>query len=284
MMEQWVYLNDRYVREEDAKVAIEDRGFQFGDGLYEVARVYHGQIFALDAHIARMRQGASEIELDFPWTDQQLADILTEIVERNGLEDGIVYWQLTRGACPRLHTFPADVPPTFVAYSREWKTNAKHWEQGVKVSIQPDKRWLMCNVKTVNLLANVLAKEAAKRVGAVEALLEREGIGVVEGSSANLFIVKDGQVKTPPLSNLILPGITRSIVVELINKLGLDYQACYFSKQELLEADEVFITSTSVEVMPVVEVDEHIIANHQPGPITKQLLAEFRSLIFIPHQ
>lgn len=275
-MTRWAVVNGSFVDYSEAKVPVEDRGLQFGDGLYEVARIYRGSAFLLEEHLARMVSGAKEIELAFPWDERELVNILNELIERNGVEEGLLYWQITRGVAPRLHTFPANTHPTLIAYTLDFTPNPANWEKGIKVSIQPDKRWLMCNVKTVNLLGNVLAKEAAKRQGAAEALMEREGYGVIEASSSNLFIISEGVVKTPPLSPLILPGITRKVVLKLIERLGLTLKEGYFSKEELLKADEVFITSTSVEVTPVVQVDDTQIGDGKPGAITSKLIEAYR--------
>ncbi len=278
-MPQWAFVNDDFRPFSEAAFPLEDRGTQFGDGVYEVARIYRGTMFGFADHVQRMLTGADLIAIEHNWSVENLRPVFTELIRRNEQQDGIVYWQLTRGTAPRNHVFPHGVAANFMAYTRDYPDLSASWENGIKVIIAKDIRWLMCHVKSVNLLPNVLAKDAAARQGAGEALFEREGLGVIEGGSSNLFIVKDGVLKTPPLSEHILPGITRNYVLQLAAAAGIPAEQSYFSRQELLAADEVFITSTGVEVMPVVKVDEAVIADGVPGPLTRTLQQRYEAMI-----
>ncbi len=278
-MPQWAFVNNEFRPFSEAALPIEDRGTQFGDGVYEVARVYRGTMFGLEDHVQRMLQGAAVIEIEHKWTVDSLRTIFKELIARNDQQDGIVYWQLTRGTAPRNHVFPHGVEANLMAYTRDYPNLSASWENGIKVIVTKDIRWLMCHVKSVNLLPNVLAKDAAARQGAGEALFEREGFGVIEGGSSNVFMIKDGVLKTPPLSHHILPGITRSYVLQLAAAAGIPAEEAYFGRQELVAADEVFITSTGIEVMPVVEVAEAVIGNGAPGPLTRTLQQAYEGKI-----
>lgn len=278
-MPAWAYVNGKFVPFEEASLPVEDRATQFGDGVYEVARIYEGVPFAFSDHVQRMQKGASIIGIPWPWEEAELQTMVDELIARNNQQDGIVYWQVSRGTAPRSHVFPPQADPNLIAYTRDYPDHAAAWEQGVKVTIERDVRWLLCHVKSVNLLGNVLAKEAAASKGGAEALLEREGYGIVEGGSSNVFIVKDGVLATPPLSELILPGITRSYVLEIAAEQGMSAAERYISREELLQADEVFFTSTGVEVMPVAAADGHTIGSGALGPVTKQLLAAYKERV-----
>ena len=274
-----VYINGHFYPESKAQISVNDRGLQFGDGIYEVARIYSGRVFGLDEHLQRMMAGASAIQIPLPWSKDELQEIVLEAVRQNEIHDGLIYWQLTRGTAPRSHAFPAQVQPNLIAYPLAFTPNPQLGEKGIQATIEPDRRWLMCNVKSTNLLGNVLAKETAKQKGAQEALLERDGYGVIEGSSSNLYIVQDETVRTAPLSNLILPGITRHFVLKVAQELEIPVIEDYFDRAQLYEAHEVFISSTSLEVMPVVKIDDQTIGTGKPGPVTRRLQAGFKKFV-----
>ncbi|ADL07610.1 D-amino-acid transaminase [Thermosediminibacter oceani] len=277
-MEAVVYLNGERVDYADARVSVEDRGFQFGDGLYEVVRVYGGRFFYLNRHLKRLQKGAEEIYMELDFGLDRLRDVCKKAVVESGFKDASVYIQVTRGVAPRQHAFPEKSSCTWVVIVRQAKPQPdEFYENGVKVITVPDERWTRCNIKTVQLIANCIAKEKAKRAGAYEAVFHRGGI-VTEGSSSNLFIVKDRKLFTHPANNLILHGITRSVVLEIAEKLGFDVVEEAFSLDRLFDADEAFVTGTMTEVMPIVKVDGKMIGDGVPGEMTRDIMREFRKL------
>jgi len=273
-----VYLNGNRVDYSDAKVSIEDRGFQFGDGIYEVIRVYQGKFFYLDRHLERLAKGAKEIYLDLDFGIDKLETVCRQAVRESGYQNATVYIQVTRGAYPREHTFPQNTKCTWVVVVRETKANPpEFYEQGVYAITVPDERWTRCNIKTVQLLPNSIAKEKAKRAGAYEAIFHR-GDCVTEASSSNVFIVKNKKLYTHPAVNLILHGITRRIVLEIAEKNHIEYSEEVFTLKDLFDADEIFVTGTTTEIMPIVKVDGKIIGDGVPGEITRFIKEEFYKL------
>lgn len=271
-MQQYVFLNDRWVRPEQAVVSFDDRGFQLADGIYEVVRVYAGRPFALQRHLERLARSAREIQLPLPMKADELADIIREAPARRGLSDAQVYIQVTRGAAERVHHFPPSSQSTLIVYASEARMQPREaYEGGLAAIIVPDERWLRCDIKSIMLLANGLAKEQARRAGVIEALLERDGIGMTEGSSSNLFIVQDGVLITAPAGPYILRGITRDIVLTLAHADAVPVAERFFTRTELLSAEEAFLTSTNMEVLPLTKIDDQIIGAGSPGPVTERL-------------
>ena len=273
------FVNGRFMPLEEATVPVEDRGFQFGDGVYEVIRTYHGKPFQLDAHLIRFERSAGAIDLPLPWILQQWAAHVQEGVRRSGYAESKVYLQLTRGAAPRDHAFPASVKPTAVMTVRELKPmDPTRQAAGVAVMTMDDWRWGRCDIKSVNLLPNVMARQKAAQAGAFEAIFVRHG-QVTEGAVSNVMIVKAGRVLTAPGGEQILSGVTRTLVLELARKEGLPVEERFVSREELLHADEVFLTSTTIEVLPVIRVDGGPVGSGKPGPVTQKLQAAFRRFI-----
>jgi len=273
------FVNGRFTPLAEATVSIEDRGFQFGDGIYEVIRTYHGQPFQLDAHLARLERSAKAIELPLPWGLQQWATYIHDGIKRSGYPESKVYLQLTRGSAPRDHLFPASVKPTAVMTVREIKpVDPALQAAGVAVMTMDDWRWGRCDIKSVNLLPNVMARQKAKQAGAFEALFIRNG-QVTEGAVSNVMVVTAGRVLTAPEGERILSGVTRTLVLELAKKEGLSVEERFVTQDELLRADEIFLTSTTIEVLPVIRVDGKTIGpggSGKPGPVTQKLQAAFR--------
>ncbi|HHY47220.1 MAG TPA: D-amino-acid transaminase [Firmicutes bacterium] len=276
------YLNGNFVDIDSPCIPVEDRGFQLGDGVYEVIRCYEGHPFAADAHLSRLFRSLKEILLDVPWDREALMDIMTQAVRKSGYRDAIIYLQVTRGAAPRVHAFPASPVPTLAMTVREAvPLPPEAFRDGVKVILEPDIRWLRCDIKSIDLLPNVLAKERARRAGAYECVLVREtgplggglpGGGLVtEGASSNVFIVKQGVLLTAPASNLILSGITRGIVLELARQNGIPVIEAWFTRDDLLRADEIFLTGTTAEVLPVTRIGDTLVAGGKRGPVTEML-------------
>lgn len=269
------YVNGLWSPLADATISIEDRGFQFGDGVYEVIRTYGQAIFGLPAHLERLRRSASEIEITLSMEDEVLTALVHEGCKNSSYTDIQIYIQVTRGISPRNHAFPEQVQPTLLMTFRETKPVATVIRnRGISIISTEDIRWDRCHVKSLNLLPNVMAREAAKREKAFEAIFVRSGL-VMEGAGSNLFAVFGKTIYTAPEGAFILSGITRDLVLKLVRQLGLTLREEAVSLQRLHEADEVFITGTTVEILPVVKLDGVIIASGNPGDVTKDLYAAF---------
>lgn len=276
-----VYLNGRYVDAQDASVSVNDRGFLFGDGVYEVVRGAGGELIEPERHVRRMRQGLGALAIALSH-DQvaALLDVSRMLLRDNGLDgDALAYCQVTRGAAPRTHHYPpADTPPTVLVTTTAVALPHAVRVQGATVVTLPDIRWARCDIKSVNLLPNVMAKQRAVDAAADEAIFVRDGV-ITEGASSSVFAVLDGELRTYPLSNYILPGVTREIVLELARELGLSVREVPVLADELMRATEIILTSTFNDVMPVVRVDGRVVGTGAPGPIAQQLYAAFAERI-----
>ena len=251
------------------QIDVEDRGYQFGDGVYEVIRVYNGKLFAADMHLNRLMDSAKLIQLKVPFTVAEIKEKTKELITAENLDYGIVYMQLTRGISPRNHAFPiGEVDPVFVAYTKDMPYTGS--KPGVKAVTVEDIRWLRCNIKSLNLLGNILAKQQAVEAGCDEAIQHRDGT-VTEGSSSNVAIIVKGTLKTHPATNLILNGITRQILLKLCNDHGIPFVEEPFTLSDMMDADEVLYTSTGVEVTPITAIDGQLIGDGKVGSITLQL-------------
>lgn len=274
----YILMNEDMVKR-DAMMDIEDRAYQFGDGIYEVIGIYDGEPFMLDEHLERMVRSAGEIQLNLPFTIPAFKQQLLDLVDKNGIHNGIIYLQVSRGIASREHYFPAsDVSPVTIAYTREEEPLTETENNGATAVLTEDIRWLRCDIKTLNLLPNVLAKQKAVENGAIEAILHR-GNTVTEASASNVFIVKDGTVYTHPANNYILNGITRRKILELCRQTGMTVHEETYSVEELLGADEVFISATKLDIVPILKIDGHVIGNGEPGEYTKRILNAFRESI-----
>lgn len=273
------YIDGEFVNREDVQISIDDRGYYFGDGVYEVVKVYDGELFTGKEHYERLLESAKKIKLQLPYTLDDLMEITTQLIEKNELVNGHIYLQVTRGVSPRQHHFPQPtVKALLTAYSVEAGRPLNDMENGVAVKTLDDIRWLRCDIKSLNLLGSVMAKEEAKEAGFNEAMLHRDGV-VTEGSSTNMFAVKDGVVRTHPVSNLILNGITRQVVLTICEELSIPVDETAFTVEEAYEMDELFYTSTTAEVMPIIQLDERKIANGQKGSITSKIQDVFSQKI-----
>ncbi|OGW47058.1 MAG: D-amino-acid transaminase [Nitrospirae bacterium RBG_19FT_COMBO_58_9] len=272
------FINGAFVPLAEAKVSIEDRGFQFGDGIYEVIRTYKGRPFALEAHLVRLDRSAAALDLTQPYSRAEWTHHILEGVRRAGYPEAKIYVQLTRGVAPRDHVYPAQAAPTVVMTIRELHPLDRSVQAtGVEAMTIEDIRWGRCDIKSVNLLANVLARQQAKQVQVFEAILVKEAL-VTEGAVSNVMVVRGGVVVTAPEGPRILSGVTRAVVLEQARSEGLPIQERFVSQAELYSADEVFLTGTTVEVLAVVRVDGKVIGEGRPGPITQRLAAGFTSL------
>jgi D-alanine transaminase len=270
-----VYLNGAYVPRGRATVSVDDRGFLFGDGVYEVIRVVAGGYVDADRHLARLRRSLSELRLPDPAGDGiDLLAVGTELLRRQGIgseSQAVVYIQVTRGAAPRRHAFPAPGTPSTVFVSA-WPFAPKHelMATGVAAITHADLRWQRCDIKSLNLLPNVLANQRATEQGAYEAILVRDGV-VTEGTHSNAFAVVDGVLRTHPNGPAILPGVTRDIVLELARAEAIEVREEALGLDELARADEVFFTGTTTDVMPVISIDGRTVRAGTPGPVTRRL-------------
>jgi D-alanine transaminase len=274
-----VYFNGEFVDKDEVSISPDDRGFLFSDGVYEVIRAEQGQLFQGEAHFRRLERSLREIRLHDVDVDA-LREAVPSLLSRNDLQDGQakIYIQVTRGAAPRQHAFPDEpTEPTVYAKASSHEPPLQEWEEGVKVILHPDRRWSRCDIKSVSLLPNVLANQAAKEQGAYEAVLVREGF-VTEASHSSVMAVFDGTVVTHPLTNRILPGTTRQAVLPLCEELEIPVEETPIPTSDLPNADEIMLVGTTTGVMPVVQVDDWTVNDGTPGPITKELLAEFRAL------
>jgi len=267
---EYVIIGGEIVDRGHATVDIEDRGYQFGDGVYEVIRVYNGKMFTAKEHLIRLQESAEKISIQIPYQPTELEEMLKGLIDKNNLSNGIIYMQFTRGESPRNHAFPHNVAPTFVAYTRKVDRPVSSMQEGVKAIFIDDIRWLRCDIKSLNLLGNLLAKQKAVEAGCFEAIQHRGDI-VTEGSSSNVAIVKNGTVITHPANNLILNGITRQKVKQVCEQNQIPFEEKEFTIEEVLHADEVFLSGTTVEVTPIVEVEEKKISGGTPGQVTKKL-------------
>lgn len=262
----------------DVRISPDDRAYYFGDGVYEVFRIYGGKLFERQAHLERLERSAREIRLAMPYSRQQLEDMLDALMEAENVAEGILYLQISRGIAPRAHAFPESAEPVLYGYCRSMARPLDKMQTGIDAVTADDIRWLRCDIKSLNLLPNVLAKQLGAEQGAGETILHRSGT-VTECSSSNVMIVKSGTLFTHPANHLILNGVTRNVVLNLAREADIPVREQPFTLEELRTADEVFITGTTVEVTPVVRIDGRAVAAGEPGPVTRRLQQAFERLI-----
>jgi D-alanine transaminase len=272
-----VYLNGRFLPLEDAKISVLDRGFIYGDGVYELIPVYHRQPYRLRQHLARLQRSLDGIRMVNPHTDTEWESIIRELVARTPFDDQGLYLQVTRGVAKRDHSFPLDVVPTVFMMSNPLSLpTAEQVERGVAVVTAIDERWLHCDLKTISLLGNVLARQRATDAGAAETVLFRNGF-LTEASASNVLIVRDGVILAPPKDNQILPGITYDAALELARGGGLALEVRPISRDEALAADEMWLSSSTKEVLAVTSVDGKSFAGGSPGPLFRKIYELFQA-------
>jgi D-alanine transaminase len=272
-MTRIAYVNGRYLPHRAAAVHIEDRGYQFADGVYEVIPVQRGKLIDEGLHLDRLDASLGELAIDPPMERPALRLVLREVLRRNGIDRGIVYFQVTRGVAPREHKFPSRTRPSLVMTAKRLKpVPAKYLEEGVGVITIPDLRWKRCDIKTIALLPNVLGKQRAAEAGAYEAWqIDPEG-NITEGTSTNAWIVtRDRKIVTRPLSREILPGVTRRALLELLKTSNLALEERSFSLAEAHQAAEAFLTSSSAFLLPITSIDGQKVADGKPGGFAKRL-------------
>lgn len=276
-MAQIVHLNGSFLPLEEARVPVLDRGFIFGDGVYEVIPVYGREPFYLEAHLARLGRSLAAIRLPNPHTDAEWAALVRETIARNGPDHQALYLQVTRGAAPRDHTFPKDATPTvFLMASPLKPIPPEQLEHGVAAVSFADNRWLRCDIKSTSLLGNVLLRQAAAEAGAAECVLFRDG-RLTEGSASNIFVVRSGVLLAPPKSNLILPGITYDVTLELAARGGIPTEVREVSEGETRGADELWLSSSTREVLPITQLDDKPVGTGRPGPVFRRVHALFQA-------
>ncbi|OIK10604.1 D-amino-acid transaminase [Bacillus sp. MUM 116] len=272
------YANGKYVQLDEPVIPIDERGHQFGDGVYEVIRVYNGKPFMLEEHLQRLIQSAKAIKLPIQQSVEDLKALILEAVQKSNELESAVYLQITRGVAVRQHLFPAAPVSITMTVRPVHAIENEARDKGMKAIFHEDERWANCYIKSLNLLPNILAKQTAHDAGCYEAILVRDG-HITEGTSSNVYMVKDGAVYTTPLSKQILSGITRMAVKKVTESLGIPFIEKKFTPEELLQADEVFITSTTSEILPIINVDGKSIGEGNPGELTMKIYNKFKGLI-----
>ncbi|MFG6116328.1 D-amino-acid transaminase [Halobacillus sp. MO56] len=278
-----IILSDKeFLNHEELHYPFEERGLQFGDGVYEVIRVYDGNYYLMEEHIDRLFRSVEAIKITMPFSKEELKGLLQQLLEKNQVDqDAKVYLQITRGSAARDHAFPVDVKPNFYAYAQEFSRNLPAMWNGGSVLSHPDRRWDWCYIKSLNLLPNVLAKQEAKENGCMEAILHKDGV-VTEGSSSNAYLVRDGKIYTHPAKKNILHGCVRMRVEQFCDDLGIPFVEEAFRVEDIQHADEMFITSSTAEVTPVTHFDGKKIATGSPGEVTRKLQYAYEKDAGIP--
>jgi D-alanine transaminase len=277
-----VFLNGKFLPLEEAKVPVLDRGFIFGDGVYELVPVYSRVAFRLDEHLARLERSLGEVKIRNPYARGQWRDIIYRLVDAQPFEDQGIYFQVTRGVAKRDHAFPKDAEPTVFMMANPLVTPPREVVQkgGMAISAQ-DNRWLRCDIKSISLIGNCLLRQLSAEAGAAETILFRDG-KLTEASASNVFVVKNGVILSPPKGNLILPGITYDVVTELAQANGLPLEFRDVTEKEVRSADEIWVTSSSKEVLPIVTLDGARVGDGRPGPVFArmyQLYQDFKQKV-----
>jgi D-alanine transaminase len=272
-----VYLNGHYLPESEARVSVLDRGFLFGDGVYEVVPAYGGRLFRLEQHLDRLDRSLTAVRIMPPLDRAGWTRMLTELLARNPGGDRSVYLQVTRGAARRDHAFPEDASPTvFAMVNALQPCDPAVLEAGVAAVTMPDTRWTRCDIKAITLLANILARQQAVEAGATEAILVRAG-QAIEGAASNLFVVGDGVIVTPPKDFSLLPGITRDLVVELAGVNGIPLMETPITEAGLRAAEEIWLTSSTREILPVTRLDDRPVGTGRPGPVWTRMMGLYQA-------
>ena len=274
-MSKYVYLNNKYVNYKDAKIHIEDRGFQFSDSVYEVIKVINSKLIDIEFHLSRLKYSTSELNFNFKINKPSLKNIFLSLVKKNQLKNGIIYLQITRGIQPREHAYKKNLKPNIIIYTAKKKFNLPNKNyKGYKAITYPDIRWGRPDIKTTSLLANILAATEASKKGAYETIFFK-GKKITEAAHSNVWIIKNNKIITHPANREILRGVTRTVLINLIKNQDFKLIEKEFSLNELFKADEVFITSSGSLVTPIIQVDKTKINNGKIGPMTKVLALNF---------
>ena len=273
----YAYLNGSFLPLEEASISVMDRGFLFGDGVYEVIPVYGKRLFRLAHHLKRLQNSLDAVRISNPLTDGEWENILTGLIERNSASDQAIYLQVTRGVvAKRDHAFPEDTPPTVFAMSAPAAASAEIASvAGIRAITLEDNRWKHCNIKAITLLPNVLLRQEALDTGAAEAILIKDGFAI-EGAASNLFMVSNGILITPPNGPALLPGITRDLILELAVNNAIPYREADIPLEQLQTADEVWLSSSTREISPVTRLDDLTVGEGIPGPVWKRMITLYQ--------
>ena len=277
-MERLVYYNGEIKPYDEVKIDLEDRGYLFADGVYEVINVYNGQPFKMEEHFQRLKNSVEGLKIIFE-DYKKLKEQANILLKKNDFKDASLYIQITRGTAPRSHAYPDGMEANVMMIVKKLKRNPdSYYENGIKIITVADERWPRAYIKSISLLPNILAKKKAKNEGAFEAVQIRDGF-ITEGTSSNIFIVKDDKVITPPASNYILNGISRRVVLDICVELKIEYRERGIAEDELYSADEVFLSGTTTEVMPVAEINNYSLGNGSSGNISRRIFKFYRNLL-----
>lgn len=274
-----VYFNNQFLQKSEVSISPDDRGFLFADAVYEVIRSYKGKFFLFEKHIDRLAHSLKEIRIDFD--NSILKDISKQLLLKNDLldADAVIYIQITRGAFKRMHQFPTEkIPPTVYITASKTRYFPDEIKNGVKVITVSDIRWERCDIKTTALLANILAQQEARDADAVEAIFVKNGL-ITEGSHTGVFGVKNGKIITHPKNNKVLPSITRELIIDLANELNIPVKEIPIYVNQRYSMDEFFVVGTSTEITPVIQINDAVVGDGQPGKITRMLQAAFKKTI-----
>ncbi len=276
MTSKLVYLNGDYLPINEAKISVLDRGFIFGDGVYEVIPAYGGKALRFEHHMQRLQNSLDAVRITNPLTNAQWQEVLDKLISETGSEDQYLYLHITRGVASRDHRFPDETKPTvFVMSSVLQPVEPALLEKGISAVTLDDIRWQHCNIKAIALLPNILLRQQAVDQDAMEAILIRDG-DITEGAASNVFIVSDGVIKTPPKGKKLLPGITRDLVVELAKTHNMPVEEVAITEKEFLAADEVWLTSSTKEILPVTRINEQQVGNGKPGAVWRDMYEKYQ--------
>ncbi len=277
MWDSICYLNGEYLPLGDAKISVLDRGFIFGDGVYEVVPAYNRKPFCMEEHLARLKRSLDALSIPNPHTDEEWKRIILKLIEEHPANDQFVYFQVTRGVAKRDHAFPKDVKPTLFAMTSPFAPpSGETLEKGVSVITTIDNRWLRCEIKSVALLGNVLKRQEAVEAGVIEVVMFRDGL-LTEGSATNIYAVIGGKVIAPPRDNKILAGIRYGLMARLCEAAGVPYEVRPVTKAEFLAADEMLMSSATKEVLPITTCDEQPVHGGKPGPVWQKLFLAYQA-------
>ena len=273
-----IFLNGKYLSKDDAKISVMDRGFLFGDGVYEVIPVYQKKIFSLEVHLQRLHANLEELDIANPYDNSEWENIFTEIIKHSSFEQEAIYLQVTRGVMNTRTHYQENLNPTvFVESNKIGLRNKNELYAGYSAITEKDERWSKCHIKSISLLANVLSIKNAKKNNIEEVIFIRDGV-ITEGASSNVFLVKNNQVYTHPKSNLILPGITREISIKILQDLNIEVFENSFTEEEMMRADEVWITSSTREILPITSVNSMKIQSGKAGPLWEKVYLSYQSI------
>lgn len=267
-----IMSQSKFVHRDTLQYPYEERGLQFGDGVYEVIRIYNGKYYLLTEHIERLFRSLTAIKINLSFTKKEVINLLNNLLSKNSMvNDGIVYLQVTRGSAPRNHLFPKNTKPNFYAYVKDAARDLNKIEHGVSTITLPDTRWKYCYIKSLNLLPNILAKQEADDNDCHEAILYTEDKTVTECSASNVYLVKNKKIYTHPATESVLHGCVRLVVEKFAKELNIPFIEQSFTTDDIDSAEELFLTSSSSEIMPIIKVNNKHVGNGLPGPISKQL-------------